>query len=96
MKYFRFLVADIDWSDLETAIKELVDSVKVPIFSVLGSVVVVWSLYIGALFIFAGDNEEKVKKAKNALKWYLIGLAIIGVLSGISVLIVNILSGWTI
>ena len=34
-------------------------------------------LYAGALFMFSGGDVEKVKKAKHALLWALVGIAIV-------------------
>ena len=55
------------------------------------SVIVI--LYAGALFMFSGGDVEKVKKAKRALLWALVGLGIVLTGRGFIYIIEDVLRG---
>lgn len=48
-------------------------------------------LYAAVLFMTSGGNEERVKKAKRALTWAIVGIAIIIIGAGFVTLIKDIL-----
>lgn len=55
------------------------------------SVIVI--LYAGALFMFSGGDVEKVKKAKRALLWALVGLGVVLTGRGFIFIIQDVLRG---
>ncbi|MFY9462459.1 MAG: pilin [Candidatus Sungiibacteriota bacterium] len=55
------------------------------------SVIVI--LYAGTLFMFSGGDVEKVKKAKHALLWAVVGLGIVLTGRGLIYIIQDVLRG---
>ena len=70
---------------------DLLDKIAQWIFNiglVLAVIMVIWS---GVLFMTAGGNEEKIKKAKQTLLWTIIGATIIIGCKGLISLVKDIL-----
>lgn len=72
--------------DIIKAIADFAVSITTPI-----SVIVI--LYAGVLFMFSGGDVEKVKKAKHALLWALVGLGIVLTGRGFIFIIQDVLRG---
>ena len=70
-------------SDVNTLIDKILDFL-IKIALVLTPIIVV---YAGFLYITAGGNEEKIKRANKVLIWALIGLAIALIAKGVPALI---------
>ena len=70
-------------SDVNTLIGKILDFL-IKIALVLTPIIVV---YAGFLYITAGGNEEKIKRANKVLIWALIGLAIALIAKGVPALI---------
>ncbi len=73
-------------NDLIGFIELIINNVVLPIGSV---VVVFFIIFTGFLFVTAGGNEEKLKTAKSALLWTIVGAAILLGSWAISVAITN-------
>lgn len=73
-----------DWVDLLIAITNW-------IFYILTFVAVIMLLYAAFLYITAGDDEEKVKKAKNIIIYAVIGLMIALLANGVPTLLRTII-----
>ncbi|MDR2046657.1 MAG: pilin [Clostridiales bacterium] len=63
------------------------------IISVIGALVVVWAVFIGLKWWQAG-NQEKQREAKEYLKNFLIGLALIFVVGVVAVALIGFLGNW--
>lgn len=61
------------------------------IYKIAIPIAVIMILYAGLLFMISGGNEGRVRKAKNALTWALIGIAILVVGGGFVYLIKDIM-----
>ncbi len=72
------------FEDLVNSIAEWFYTISIP----LASIVI---LYAGALFMTSGGDEEKIKKAKRALTWAIVGITIIIIGAGFITLIKDIL-----
>jgi len=72
--------------DIIAAIARFATTIITPI-----SVVVI--LYAGFLYMFSAGNPEKVKKARQALTWALVGLAIVLIGQGFIYIIEDVLKG---
>jgi len=70
-------------SDVNTLIDKILDFL-IKIALVLTPIIVV---YAGFLYITAGGNEEKIKRANKVLIWALIGLAVVLIAKGVPALI---------
>jgi len=74
-------------SDLASLVKVIAQW----IFDLAVPIAVVMIVYAGVLFLTAQGNEQKVTKAKDVLKWAVVGLAIILIGSGFVTLIQSVL-----
>ncbi len=74
------------FTDIINAIANFAMLIVTPI-----SVIVI--LYAGVLFMFSGGDVEKVKKAKHALLWAVVGLAIVLTGRGLIYIIQDVLRG---
>lgn len=70
---------------------QLVDKVAGYIFMIGMPIAVIMILYGGLLFLTSSGNEEKVKKAKRALTYAMIGVAILLIGKGFISLLASIL-----
>lgn len=73
-----------DFASLVTVIAQWIFNLAIPI-------AVAMIVYAGVLFLTAQGNPQKVTKAKDVLKWAIVGLAIILIGSGFITLIQSIL-----
>jgi len=48
----------------------------------------------GIKFVFAGGNEEKIKKAKESVKFFVIGIVVIFGVAALTPIVVGILEQW--
>lgn len=63
-------------------------------FSLFLWFIAVWALvYAGLLLQFSGWEDEKISKAKNILKWAIIGFILLISASGIVYVIINVMFG---
>jgi len=57
-------------------VPELIKSLTNWLLGVAGSIMLIVLIFAGFRYMTAGSNEEKAKKAKDMLKWTIIGIAI--------------------
>ena len=79
-------IAANSFEDLVNGIADFALLIVIPI-----SVIVI--LYAGALFMTSAGDVEKVKKAKRALLWALVGLGIVLIGKGFILIIKDVLGG---
>lgn len=60
---------------------------------IIGPISVLVILYAGTLFMFSGGDVERVKRAKRALLWAIVGLAIVLIGEGFIAIIEDVLQG---
>ncbi|TSC90283.1 MAG: hypothetical protein G01um10142_455 [Parcubacteria group bacterium Gr01-1014_2] len=78
-----------------TQVRSLVDLAKAIgrfLFQIAIPIAVIIIIYAGLLFLTSGGNQEKVKKARTALLYAVVGLAIILIGQGFFTLIKSILN----
>ncbi len=63
------------------------------VWTILGILVVLLLLYAGFNFVTAGGEETKINKAKDMVKWSLVGIIVMLLSGGIMLLIENFLRG---
>ncbi len=63
------------------------------VWTILGILVVILLLYAGFNFVTAGGDETKLGKAKDSVKWSLVGIAVMILSGGVMLLIENFLRG---
>lgn len=73
-----------------TAIIDRITDFAVKIITPISVLVI---LYAGLLYMFSAGNPEKVKKARQALTWALVGLAIVLIGKGFIFIIQDVLGG---
>jgi len=62
-------------------------------YEIIGILSVIVILYSAALFLTAGDNEERRRKAAGYLKWGVVGIVVAILAGSIITLITSFLSG---
>ena len=72
---------------------DLVNRIAGWIFTIAIPIAIIMIVWSGFLFMSAGGQEDKVTKAKRALTWSIVGLAIAFIGKGFSVLILEIIGG---
>lgn len=72
---------------------EIVGAITVFATKIVTPVSVLVILYAGLLYMFSAGNPEKVKKARQALTWALVGLAIVLIGQGFIYIIQDVLKG---
>lgn len=82
-----------DLKTLETNLKALIGQAWPIIIGVLSAVVVIWGAFLGFKYWQAG-SQEKQREAKEYLKNFFIGLAIIFVLGVVAVALIGWLGDW--
>ena len=82
-----------DLNQLGENLKGLISQAWPVIVGVLGAVVVVWGAFLGFKYWQAG-SQEKQREAKEYLKNFFIGLAIIFVLGVVAVALIGWLGNW--
>jgi len=60
-----------------TSFEDLVKSVAQWLYYIMIPLSAIMFLYAGAMFMTSGGDEEKIKKAKRAILWAVIGVAVI-------------------
>jgi hypothetical protein len=65
------------------SLDELVSAIAEWLYLIMIPIAAIIFLYAGAMFMFSGGDEDKIKKAKRALFWGVIGVGIIIVGRGI-------------
>lgn len=74
---------------------EIVETIADFAAQIITPVSVLVILYAGLLYMFSAGNPEKVKKARQALTWALVGLAIVLIGQGFIYIIQDVLGGGT-
>ena len=73
--------------------KEIIDAIANFAIIIVAPISVIVILYAGTLFMFSGGDVEKVKKAKHALLWAVVGLGIVLTGRGLIYIIQDVLRG---
>ena len=82
------------WFEVQGALKELIDSMWLPLIAIMGALGVIFGVLIGWSFWQAGGDEAKIKEAKGKVKNYIIGWFVIFILAVATPLLVTALSTW--
>jgi Na+/proline symporter len=80
-----------EWGDIE----DFVDFAMQAVYTIFLIVVVICLVLAAFNFITAGGNEEKIKKAKEWVKYALIGVAVALLAGGVVALLTNLLGAPT-
>ncbi len=80
-----------EFSDL---IRELYQMMWGPLLGVFVGAAALWGAWVGSRFLFAGGDEQKLKKAKEHLKSFIIGIVIVFVVAAGLPLIVAAFQEW--
>lgn len=89
----HLISATNDLTQLEQNLKGLISQAWPIIVGVLTAVVVVWAAFLGFKYWQAG-SQEKQREAKEYLKNFFIGLAIIFVVGVVAVALIGWLGDW--
>ncbi|MCM1404659.1 MAG: pilin [Prevotella sp.] len=81
-------------SEMADKIKELYNEVATPLITTLIVISAVVAAMVGAKFIMAGGDPEKIKKAKEQVKYYIIGWIVIFALTALTPTFVGALQTW--
>lgn len=90
---FNLISAANDLNSLQTNLKNLLSQAWPIIVGVLGSIVVIWGLFIGFKYWQAG-TQEKQREAKEYIKNFFIGLIAIFVVGVVAVALIGWLGDW--
>lgn len=85
------LVGDAIGAEADLTLPELIGNIIKVLLSVLGIIFVVLVVYAGFLYLTAGGEPEKVKKAKTLLSQSIIGLIIIVAAYAIAAFVIDAL-----
>lgn len=96
MKTFTNLLAfaTVTWTDVQNVMKSFFDSIFTPLMIIMGSVVVLWGVFVGFKFWQASGDENKLKEAKKALTSLVIGTAVMFLVAVVMPLVMNALTDW--
>lgn len=96
MKTFTNLLAfaTVTWTDVQNAMKSFFDSIFTPLMVIMGSVVVLWGVFVGFKFWQASGDENKLKEAKKALINLIIGTVVMFLVAVVMPLVIDALSDW--
>ncbi|MDD5552034.1 MAG: pilin [Candidatus Pacebacteria bacterium] len=89
-----FVFADVDIPNPAkiSTIEEFLNAVKKYMWFLVAPLATIMGIWAGILFLTSEGNPEKAKKARDLLKYIVIGVFVAVVASGISILITNLLS----
>lgn len=73
------------------SLEGLVESIAAWLYTIMIPISAIIFLYAGVMFMFSGGDEEKIKKAKRALFWAVVGVGIIIIGQGIVITIKSFL-----
>jgi len=80
--------------DLSDRIKALYSVMWLPIISAIVGASLLLGVWIGTSFILADGDEQKIRKAKEKLKYCIIGFVVMFMVGALLPLFVAALQGW--
>ncbi|MCL2061503.1 MAG: hypothetical protein FWH03_02650 [Firmicutes bacterium] len=83
-----------DFNNITDMINELYRQLWGPLLGVFLGAAGLLGLWIGLKFVFAGGDEQKVKKAKEQVKYFVIGIVAIFVITAILPLVIAAFMNW--
>jgi hypothetical protein len=84
-----------DTKELSDRIGELYKLATVPLIAILTGGALLLGIWVGAMYILSGGDEQKIKKAKQTLKYIIIGVVIVFAVAGLLPIIIALLQDWT-
>jgi cytochrome bd-type quinol oxidase subunit 2 len=88
------LLAAGEFTDFSEAIDHLYKQLAVPLLAIVGGAAVLLGLWLGSKFLFAGGDEQKIKKAKESIKYFVIGIAVIFIVAAGTPMLIAAFQGW--
>ncbi|MDR3319188.1 MAG: hypothetical protein LBS99_07085 [Clostridiales bacterium] len=75
------LAANETFTDFGNLIQSLYEEWRIPIIAVVSGAALLLGVWLGLKFLLAGGDEQKIKKAKESIKYFVIGIAVIFVVT---------------
>lgn len=81
-------------SDMADKIQELYKEMAMPLVAIISGAALLLGIWMGVNFILADGDEQKLKKAKSRVKYFIIGFIVIFAVSALTPLFVAALQTW--
>jgi hypothetical protein len=96
MKIIRLLAAtgDNTFIGISEEINELYVELMTPLIAIFSGAAFLLGLWLGLKFLLAGGDEQKLKKAKESVKFFVIGIVVIFMVLALLPVIVGALKSW--
>lgn len=83
-----------DFNEFGNLVKSLYTAFGPMLLGIVIGASLLLGLWLGLMFIFAGGDEQKVKKAKSSVKYFIIGIVTIFVVAAGLPLIIAAFQNW--
>jgi len=83
-----------DFSDFSNLIKGLYSQLALPLLGIASGAALLLGLWLGCKFWFSGGDEQKIKKAKESVKFFAIGIVVIFVVAAATPLLIGAFTTW--
>lgn len=88
------LLLDINLTEFQNLISDLFSDLWAPLVGIVGSVAVLWGIFVGLKFWKAAGDENKLKEAKSSLVAFIVGIVIIFIIAAAVPVIVAAFQTW--
>ncbi|MCI9503830.1 MAG: hypothetical protein HFE26_00355 [Clostridia bacterium] len=90
----NLLISNGDWSDFQTKLTDLFNSMWVPMVAILAAACTILGIWIGLKWWRAGGDEQKRKEAKTATVSVVIGVVIMFAIAALLPILITVFQGW--
>ncbi|MCL2370248.1 MAG: hypothetical protein FWC80_03370 [Firmicutes bacterium] len=96
MNIFHQTLANVsgDTQQMQERIGDLYRQLTLPLLGIFIGAALLLGLWLGLKFVFAGGDDQKQKKAKESVKFFVIGVVVIFVVAAMLPLAVGVLHTW--
>ena len=81
-------------SDMADKINELYKEMAMPIIAIISGAALLLGIWMGVGFLLSDGDEQKLKKAKSRVKYYIIGFVVIFAVAALTPMFVAMLQTW--
>lgn len=90
----NLMVSSGDWSDFQTKLTDLFNSMWVPTIAVLAAACTILGVWIGLKWWRAGGDEQKRKEAKTATVGVVIGVVVMFAVAALLPIFISVFQTW--
>ena len=80
--------------DMADKIGELYKEMGLPMLGVIGGAALFFGIWFGVSLMLADGDDQKIKKAKSRIKYFVIGLIVIFVIAALTPMFIAMLQTW--